>query len=75
MNSPPAKAFCGIVDECVLAAEGGLYVCMPEIGKGKAGAELLERSGDFEKAHELFQGICSKRLIPDGVTHATTIDG
>ncbi|GJV94730.1 NB-ARC domains-containing protein [Tanacetum coccineum] len=33
------------------------------------------RLGDFKKAHELLHGICSKRLIPDGVTHATMMDG
>lgn len=33
------------------------------------------KSGDFKKARELFDGICSKDSIPDGVTYAAMMDG
>ncbi|GJS46155.1 pentatricopeptide repeat-containing protein [Tanacetum coccineum] len=32
-------------------------------------------SSDFKKAREMFEGICSKDLIPDGVIYAAMIDG
>ncbi|GJZ88132.1 hypothetical protein Tco_0659914 [Tanacetum coccineum] len=57
----------------------GLYVCMPQIGKGKVGRSGIssggEWPGDFKKSHELFHKICSKRLIPDSGTHTKMIDG
>ncbi|GJW28359.1 zinc finger, CCHC-type containing protein [Tanacetum coccineum] len=38
-------------------------------------AEKINTSSDFKKARELFEGICSKDLIPDGVIYAAMIDG